>query len=282
MKENNLFNIRELASELEADEGYLSLSYIKGLSPGKLRVMTEISLSPEEHERYINIVKKRKKAYPLQYAIGEWEFYGYIFKTDERALIPRPETELLIDLVLKDGLDDKVCLDLGTGSGIIALSLMCQAKVKKMIATDISKSALNLAKENEKRLKDFFKPDSCKMVQWYQMNGPSQIREGIDIVISNPPYIDPIEKESLQEELSFEPDAALFAGEPGRGGLKLYKDWIPILAEKLKPEGRVYFEIGYNQAQAIGEFFSESGFSDIEIFKDYSGLDRIIRACLKE
>lgn len=276
-----LWDTKELASLLKGGEGYLALSYVLNKSPGFLRSKSLIRLSNKEEKIYFDIVQKRKKGLPLQYAIGEWEFYGKLFKVDKRALIPRPETELLVEKVLSDGIDGKVCLDLATGSGAIALSLMCHGRPKKMIGTDISREALDLAEENQQRLKLFFKEGPRKMVQWYCVDGPGPLKEKFDLVVSNPPYIDPIEKENLQGELAYEPELALFAGAKGHGGLVFYESWIDILKEKMNPAGLVYFEIGYNQGEYVKEAFKNAGFSQIEIIKDYSDRDRIVKALYK-
>ena len=280
----------------------------------------EKGLSPEMLQRYQEIVRRRLAGEPLQYAIGEWEFYGHLFHVDPRALIPRPETELLVEMALRDELGGKIIADIGTGTGAIALSIALEAnpKPKKIYATDCSADALALAKENANRLimrssvhppqregngeqetsltsshtsdeKASYSSPSRRasdeasefaenMIEWILGDGPSVLPEAVDVLLSNPPYIDPLEKEGLQEELRYEPSSALFAGEPGRGGLALYQAWIPLLKPLLRPHGVVLMEIGDRQGKDVANLFRQAGFCAVSVYLDYAGRDRFVRA----
>lgn len=299
--------IAEWAAQLPGQEGYLALSYLLDTTPGVLRAKCEESLPTEIIQRYQELVRRRLAGEPLQYAIGEWEFYGHLFHVDARALIPRPETERLVEMTLQENLAGKIIADIGTGTGAIALSIALEAhpQPKKIYATDCSTDALALARENAIRLLPsgggaFEQPASAEpaseqpasaqstpndasaaaknMIEWVLGDGPSALPETVDILVSNPPYIDPQEKESLQEELRYEPASALFAGEPGKEGLALYQAWIPMLPALLRPQGVVLMEIGDRQGEAVSALFRQAGFCAVTVHSDYTGRDRIVRA----
>lgn len=314
--------IAEWAAQLPEQEGYLALSYLLDTTPGALRAKCVESLPAEIIRRYQELVRRRLAGEPLQYAIGEWEFYGHLFHVDARALIPRPETERLVEMVLQENLAGKIIADIGTGTGAIALSIALEAnpKPKKIYATDCSADALALARENATRLLPpggdvSEQPASAKsalaeavpawsspeqsapegpasaqstlndasaaaqnMIEWVLGDGPSALPETVDILVSNPPYIDPQEKESLQDELRYEPASALFAGEPGKEGLALYQAWIPMLPALLRPQGVVLMEIGDRQGEAVSTLFRKAGFYTVTVHADYTGRDRIVRA----
>lgn len=270
--------IAEWAAQLPGQEGYLALSYLLDTTPGALRAKCQESLPAEIIRRYQELVRRRLAGEPLQYAIGEWEFYGHLFHVDARALIPRPETERLVEMTLQENLAGKIIADIGTGTGAIALSIALEAnpKPKKIYATDCSADALALARENATRLL----PSAAaqNMIEWVLGDGPSALPETVDILVSNPPYIDPQEKESLQDELRYEPASALFAGEPGKEGLALYQAWIPMLPALLRPQGVVLMEIGDRQGEAVSILFRKAGFCAVTVHSDYTGRDRIVRA----
>lgn len=316
--------IAEWAAQLPGQEGYLALSYLLDTTPGALRAKCAESLPAEIIRRYQELVRRRLAGEPLQYAIGEWEFYGHLFHVDARALIPRPETERLVEMVLQENLAGKIIADIGTGTGAIALSIALEAnpKPKKIYATDCSADALALARENATRLLPPGgdvpeQPASAKsalaeavpawsspeqsapegpasaqstpneasaatqnMIEWVLGDGPSALPKTVDILVSNPPYIDPQEKESLQDELRYEPASALFAGEPGKEGLALYQAWIPMLPALLHPQGMVLMEIGDRQGEAVSALFRQAGFCAVTVHSDYTGRDRIVRAKL--
>lgn len=270
--------IAEWAAQLPGQEGYLALSYLLDTTPGALRAKCEESLPAEIIRRYQELVQRRLAGEPLQYAIGEWEFYGHLFHVDARALIPRPETERLVEMTLQENLAGKIIADIGTGTGAIALSIALEAhpQPKKIYATDCSTDALALARENAIRLLP--SEGAQNMIEWVLGDGPSALPETVDILVSNPPYIDPQEKESLQDELRYEPASALFAGEPGKEGLALYQAWIPMLPALLRPQGVVLMEVGDRQGEAVSTLFRKAGFCTVTVHADYTGRDRIVRA----
>ena len=167
--------------------------------------------------------------------------------------------------------------DIGTGTGAIALSIALEAQPAPSVvyATDLSREALDLAKENATAL---LQPARAGMVKWIEGDGPSVLPEAVDVLLSNPPYIDPMHKKNLQAELSYEPSSALFACAAGKGGVALYEAWIPQLITVLKPRGRVFFEIGDDQGEAVADLFRAEGFAEVAILQDYTGRDRMVRA----
>ena len=209
---------------------------------------------------------------PLQYVLGETVFMGHPFKVDRRALIPRPETELLVEAVLKnEGLWHKElpCVaDIGTGSGCIAISLTMASPRAKFQAVDISPAALDLARENARALGvedriDFIQGDLLEPLD----------PESLDAIVSNPPYVATSEYARLPREIhDHEPPMAL---EGGRDGLSVISRLVQQAATRLKSGGILLMEIGENQAVQVRELMEAAGFFNVEILKDLAGQDRI-------
>ena len=213
---------------------------------------------------------------PVQYITGEAEFMGFDFDVNPSVLIPRPETEILVERVLtlieREGISEPSILDLGTGSGAIAVSLTKLSPSCKMVASDVSEEALEVSRENaaangvgdriEFILSDLFE----------RIPG----RRKFDLVISNPPYVPSEDYDSLPPEVRSEPKIAL---DGGQKGLEFYKKIIPDAAKRLDRGGYLILEIGYGQARAIKDLFKSAGsYGDIEILKDYNDIDRIVFA----
>ena len=209
---------------------------------------------------------------PLQYVLGETVFMGHPFKVDRRALIPRPETELLVEAVLKnEGLWHKElpCVaDIGTGSGCIAISLTMASPRARFQAVDISPAALDLARENARALGvedriDFIQGDLLEPLD----------PESLDAIVSNPPYVATSEYARLPREIhDHEPPMAL---EGGRDGLSVISRLVQQAATRLKSGGILLMEIGENQAAQVRELMEAAGFFNVEILKDLAGQDRI-------
>ena len=209
---------------------------------------------------------------PLQYVLGETVFMGHPFKVDRRALIPRPETELLVEAVLKnEGLWHKElpCVaDIGTGSGCIAISLTMASPRARFQAVDISPAALDLARENARALGvedriDFIQGDLLEPLD----------PESLDAIVSNPPYVATSEYARLPCEIhDHEPPMAL---EGGRDGLSVISRLVQQAATRLKSGGILLMEIGENQAAQVRELMEAAGFFNVEILKDLAGQDRI-------
>ena len=219
------------------------------------------------------IVNRTLKGEPLQYILGVAHFYGLKFKVTPATLIPRPETTELVDLIVDNNTDrkDLKVLDLGTGSGCIAISLARNLKFPLVSAIDISSEALAVARENAKALNvavDFRQEDI--------LNLPAPA-EKYDIIVSNPPYILTKEAENMDlNVLDYEPHTALFV--PDNNPLKFYIPIIEFAERYLDGDGQLYFEINPLCAISLSERVKNAGFRNVEIVKDISGKDRFIYA----
>ncbi|MEK6728245.1 MAG: peptide chain release factor N(5)-glutamine methyltransferase [Candidatus Omnitrophota bacterium] len=229
-------------------------------------------------------LKKRVKGEPIQYILGKTEFMGLEFKVTPDVLIPRPETEILVETVIKyaNRLPAIACpiLELGTGSGCIAVSLAKYLPESQITATDVSKKALLVARYNAKLNKvakkiKFLKSDLFKDFPICDTCLPAgKVRYAI--CVSNPPYIASSEIKRLQPEVQFEPEVALNGGSDG---LYFYENIIKSSPKYLRGRGFLIFEIGFNQKDAVKKYIQNSGYFEIiEIIKDYNNLDRVVVA----
>ncbi|MGN0373242.1 MAG: peptide chain release factor N(5)-glutamine methyltransferase [Enterocloster sp.] len=225
--------------------------------------------------RYEELIRQRAGRIPLQYLTGEQEFMGLSFSVNSSVLIPRQDTETLVELVLEEQKDRTLSiLDMCTGSGCIAVSLARLGGYREVTALDISPEALKVAAGNAERLlAEYGGSFQLKESDMFEQLSADQ---KFDIIVSNPPYIPSEVIEGLEPEVKdHEPRLAL----DGRtDGLLFYR----ILAEQsgryLKPGGFVYLEIGFDQAQEVERLFAEKGFTDFETVKDMAGLNRVFRA----
>ena len=229
-------------------------------------------------EKYKEYIEKRSKRVPLQHILGYQDFMGLRFEVDGRVLIPRQDTEILVEEAIKELHDGMSVLDICTGSGCILISLLNYSNDCSGIGVDISEDALEVAKTNANMLltsqtqKDsdisFMKADVLSEF-------PTELMEPkFDLVVSNPPYIESDVIEELEPEVKdFDPMLAL---DGGKDGLVFYRRLSEVLDKTLKKGGWFFFEIGYNQAEAVKELFSDE-YTDIEVIKDYAGLDRVIK-----
>lgn len=232
------------------------------------------NISSEDEAKIMDAVQKRIKHIPLGYIFNETEFFGRKFYVDKNVLIPRLDTEVLIEKIINDikSLDfQPSVLDIGTGSGAIAITIKKETDAK-VTAVDISPEALLVAKKNaEQNDADiiFVQSDLFE-----KLSG-----EKFDIIVSNPPYIESSVIASLFPEVAeHEPILAL---DGGVDGLDFYRKIIMQAKEHLNKNGRIYFEIGYNQAKAVSKLL-EADFENIEVIKDYEGNDRVVLAKLRE
>ncbi|MBJ6745313.1 peptide chain release factor N(5)-glutamine methyltransferase [Streptococcus sp. 121] len=207
---------------------------------------------------------------PVQYILGSTDFCGYEFLVDERVLIPRPETEELVDLILDENPDHGLnVIDIGTGSGAIALSLAKNRPTWNVWATDISKEALEVTRLNRQRL------ELEKQVNLVESNLLEQVTGSFDILVSNPPYIAWEDQAEVgQNVLHSEPHLALFADE---GGLALYRKLAAESGAYLQPNGKIYLEIGYKQGEAVRHLFQEAfPQARVRVLADQFGQDRMV------
>lgn len=248
----------------------IALTYLLNTNKNLLFLNKEETLD-EKIENELKIINdKINEGYPLQYAIGKWNFYGLDLLVDKRALIPRYETEILVDLIINDNSNNKKILDIGTGSGAISLALSKNLKDSKIIGVDISKNAIDLANENKIKL-------NINNVEFKESDIFSNIEEKFDIIVSNPPYINKEDFEKLDKKLYYEPQNALYGGEDG---LYFYKKIIKNAKNFLNKNGKIYLEIGYNQKDSISNLLEEYGYKQIKSYKDFNDFDRIIKACI--
>lgn len=226
----------------------------------------ERELTEFEEAQYLRLIKDRADRIPLQHILGKTEFMGLSFLVDKNVLCPRPDTEVLVEEVLKHLHDGMRILDIGTGSGCILLSLLHYSNDCQGTGTDISAQALQIAKENEKRLRmqaDFIESDLFEKVEGK-----------FEIIVSNPPYIKSGEIEGLMPEVrDHEPHRALDGGEDG---LLFYREITKAAKAYLPGGGMLFYEIGCEQGQAVKEIMEDNGFREVETVKDFSGLDRVV------
>ena len=257
--------------EAELDARYI-LEYITGLNSAQYFIHSEDIIEKNKAEEFFRLIERRSKRIPLSYVIGTRDFFGLTFKVDENVLIPEQETELLVEEVIKHS-EGKSVLDMCTGSGCIAISIALFGKPSKVAASDISEKALKVARENAKSLKageiSVIQGDMCE-----------NVTDKFDIIVSNPPYIETGEIDELMPEVrDYIPRLAL---DGDIDGLKFYRIISKEAVKKLNKNGRIFYEIGYNQSRAVASILLENGFTDVKIMKDYSGLDRIVMAKLDE
>ena len=216
-------------------------------------------------------VKRRLEREPLQYITGFCDFYGREFSVNEHVLIPRPETERLIDTALEKvkGLDSPSILDIGAGSGCIATTLGLEIPGSTVLGIDVSEDAIGIANKNKKKLE-------AENVSFQRMNILEQRPEGeFDVLVSNPPYIPKGEMDGLMKDVKdFEPTVALT---DQKDGLIFYKRFAEVGKEVVKSGGWIILEVGLeDHPSAVKKIFSESGFPDTELIKDYNGDDRVL------
>lgn len=245
--------------------------YLFDYSNSEIFLNGERELTTEENDRFCKIQKDISKGIPLQYAIGKWNFYGRDFIINKNVLIPRPETELLVDEILKLYLENKSILDIGTGSGVIAITLALESNAR-IYASDISINALKVAKQNALNFKadiEIYLSDVFDKI-------PSEKK--FDIIVSNPPYLTEQEYSEADKLLYHEPKNALVGGDKG---YEIYERIIVEARNRLKANGLLFFEIGYEQGDILKKLLISNEYKNIKIKKDYGNKDRIVIASLK-
>lgn len=251
-------------------DAQLLMMYVLDITYTDLFMKYSEPASDEQINKYIDCIEKRSSYYPCQYIIGNQNFMGYEFDVSENVLIPRPETELLVEKALKL-VEDKIsckALDMCCGSGCIGISFKLLRKGKHtddVDVADISDYAIELTSSNNKKLEA-----DCNIIQTDLFD---KIDNKYDIILSNPPYIRTSDIEELMADVkNHEPHLAL---DGGADGLYFYNKIIREARNYLNDNGVIIFEIGYDQAEDLRSIFVDNGYRDIEIIKDYAGLDRI-------
>ncbi|MDR0333463.1 MAG: peptide chain release factor N(5)-glutamine methyltransferase [Dysgonamonadaceae bacterium] len=265
-KLNDIFSKSEISCLTRLILSDMDISFAD-IASGKIN-----DLSDTNDQKIKDIVVRLKKNEPMQYILGTTEFYGLTLSVTPDVLIPRPETEELVEWILSENDENRLSiLDIGTGSGCISVALAKKLPDANVSAWDISENALEVAAGNAKRnnvnvhlsKQDVFAPFSSDVV--------------FDIIVSNPPYVLENEKDTMEENvLDFEPHIALFV--PDNNPLLFYERIADIAMNCLTLNGKLYFEINREKGGAIAEMLQQKGFADIELRKDISGNERMIRA----
>ncbi|MGL5786176.1 MAG: peptide chain release factor N(5)-glutamine methyltransferase [Bacteroidales bacterium] len=218
------------------------------------------------------IVQRLANQEPIQYILGEEEFYGNIFNVAPGVLIPRAETEELVDLIIHETSSGGKILDIGTGSGCIAISLALNIKNAEVEAWDFSQAALLIAQGNNEKLK----ANVCMKLQDV-FDESANTGELLDVIVSNPPYVMDSEKSDMQHNvLDHEPHTALFVSD--HDPLLFYRRISELGLKRLKPGGRIYFEINALLGPETADLVSSHGYTDVRLIKDLYGKDRIVTA----
>ncbi len=258
-----------LAGVPEAEtDARLLLEFVCGTNYNTLLAHGDRMVSKEQGEAYEALLKRREKREPLQLLTGEQEFYGLTFLVNRHVLIPRQDTEILVEYARKKLEPGRKLLDMCTGSGCILISLLAVTEGVQGVGADISRDALLLAKENGSRLL----PEE-KQPEWILSDLFSAVQGSYDMIVSNPPYIPSGEIAALMPEVrDFEPAAAL---DGGKDGLVFYERMISACDAHLKEGGWLILEIGCSQGEAVSGLLEAAGFDCVEIIKDYAGLFRV-------
>ena len=244
------------------------LAFVLNKETSYLLTWPDKKLTEQEFHAFMVLFRRRLKGEPIAYIIEEREFWSLPFYVSPATLIPRPDTELLVEHILARHLEsDLSCLDLGTGSGAIALSLAFEQKSWQISAIDFSENAVALAKRNALRLK-------LPQVNIYQSDWFSNVKSNqkFNIIVSNPPYINKDDHHLVEGDVRFEPLSALVASDNGFSDIKLI---AKEAKEYLKSNGALYLEHGFEQAESVRSILNLLGYQSIETMKDYSGNDRV-------
>lgn len=257
------------ASKLPALEARALLAYQLGVARERLIARPEQRLAPEEVRGFTQLAVRRQCGEPLAYLLGEKEFYGRMFAVSPAVLIPRPETELLVEVALHRAQHEAHVLELGTGSGCIAITLALTHSAWRLTATDLSLDAIAVARANAARWQT--NNVTFRHGSWFSAV-PPDVR--FDLIVSNPPYI--AEGDPHLDALRFEPLPALVAEGDGLACLRTITEAAP---SHLVPGGWLALEHGHDQGAAVRDLLAGRGWRDVQTQTDFAGLERVTRAC---
>ena len=266
-------------SKIPLNESILILSKLLDVDKTYIFTYGDRQVPDSIGKEFLSLTAKRQEGYPIQYILREKQFMGLNFYLEDGVLIPRGDTETLVDYVIKYiekryGEGEVRILDLGFGSGAISISLAYNFENARVYGVDISDKAYKVAEINKSRLGvknvKFLRGDFFKALE------ENEILEKFDIIVSNPPYIESDTIKTLDRQVrDFEPTIAL---DGGSDGLVFYRQITAKAGDYLKKDGLLIYEIGYNQASSVKNIFKSHGFRDINILKDLSGNDRVVLA----
>lgn len=263
--------------ENSAMEARVLLEYICDFNWTQYLMQADTQADPQEERRYMEAIQRRCTHYPLQYILGTAGFMGMEFMVNESVLIPRQDTEVLVETVLEQAdIDGGNILDMCTGSGCILISLMALGHYKMGTGVDISEEALRVARMNSLFNRGFWMKEgrSKESISWIQSDLFSEISGTYDVIVSNPPYIPEDVIETLMPEVrDYEPRTALLGMDEG---LEFYKKITEAALFYLKPSGWLFFEIGAEQGTEVAGIMAEKGFTKIHKVRDLAGLDRVV------
>ena len=260
--------LRECGISDPVRDARLLLADCLELRTQNLNLLDDSCISEVKISKFWRMINERCKRKPVSKILGYRSFWGRDFEINENVLDPRGDTETLIELILDCNFENM--LELGTGSGAIAITVLAERPEVTCVATDISQYALNTARTNSKR------HGVQSRLKLLYSNWFDKISGSFDIIVSNPPYISSKEYAQLSAEvLKYDPKISLTLG---GDGLEAYREILSQALEKLSKNGHIFLEIGYTQANAVGHLFKEAGFQQIKVHKDLGSRDRVISA----
>lgn len=257
--------------EEAALDARLLLEFVCGTDRNTLLAHGEREVSEEEYGRYSGFIERRAAHVPLQHLTGEQDFMGLTFLVNKDVLVPRQDTEVLVEEVMKHLHDGMRILDLCTGSGCILLSLLHYSNDCEGVGVDLSERALAVARENQERLRSDRPEMKARFLEGDLFAG---LEERFDMIVSNPPYIKTDVIDTLMPEVwEHEPVMAL---DGGADGLVFYRRIAGDAGAYLNGGGMLFFEIGCEQAEDVRSIMEAAGFREVEVVKDFAGLDRVV------
>lgn len=264
--------LAEAGVEEASLDARLLLEYICGTDRNTLLVHGDREVDAQERQAYEEVIARRSRRIPLQQITGRQEFMGLTFQINEHVLVPRQDTEILVEEVLRELQDGMKVLDLCTGSGCILISLLHYSNYCQGVGTDISRDALEVARRNGAALLR-----AEKEYAFVESDLFERVEGRYDVIVSNPPYIRREEIDGLMPEVrDHEPRLALNGGEDG---LDFYRRIAAESPGHLNGGGRLYLEIGCDQGDAVQELLLQQGFREVNVVQDYAGLDRVVCGC---
>lgn len=275
LKEHFALELEQLYDRDEAKALFsLAAEHVLNLSPIKLRMMDDLDTDFIHLQKLLSILNNLMIGKPIQHILEEAHFYGLVFKVNQHVLIPRPETEELVDWIISDSKlnqqQELAILDVGTGSGCIPISLKKQLPKSLVSTLDISSEAIDVAKENAENIGVKINFINVDIYEY-------RTKDKFDVIVSNPPYIRDLEKEEMHSNvLSHEPHLALFVTD--ENPLIFYQVIADFAKSNLKNNGRLYFEINEYLGKEMVQTLVDKGFKNIELRQDMQGKDRMIKA----